>query len=160
MKIPAAKAAVDKVEQTNSRFCEFGANLHLATLMDLSHLKHSELAEYLQKYRGRVALRGEDVKDDARCQAVFAEQGSSQMTAKDVPDTESCLLRKLGEANDAVTAFTQVNMKDAPRLLKLRETECSTIWIRLPYNRRPANWDTIDDVLKHVRVMPVHTGTF
>ena len=36
------------------------------------------------------------------------------MTAKDVPDTESCLLRKVGEANDAVTAFTQVNMKDAP----------------------------------------------
>ena len=41
----------------NSRICEFGANLHLASLMDLSHLKHSELAEYLQKFRGRVVLR-------------------------------------------------------------------------------------------------------
>ena len=50
-----------------------------------------------------------------------------------------------GEANDAVLACTQDKMKNAPRLLKLRDTERSTIWIRLPSNRRPAIWDKVVD---------------
>ena len=50
-----------------------------------------------------------------------------------------------GEANDAVPSYTQVQMKGAPRLLKLSETERPTNWIRLPRNRRPGKWDKIDD---------------
>ena len=37
-----------------------------------------------------------------------------------------------GEANDAVSANTQVKMKDAPRLLKLPETKCVTIRKKAP----------------------------
>ena len=50
-----------------------------------------------------------------------------------------------GEANDAVSACTQVKMSDTSRLLKLLEIECSTVWIRLLRNRRPKHWDNIDD---------------
>ena len=51
--------------------------------MDLCHLKNSELEPQFQKYKGRVVLRGDIVKDDSGPYAVFAEQASSasQMTA-------------------------------------------------------------------------------
>ena len=51
--------------------------------MDICHLKNAELEPKYQKYKGRVALRGDIVKDDSGAHAVFTEQGSaaSQMTA-------------------------------------------------------------------------------
>ena len=54
--------------------------------MDLCHLKNSELEPQFQKYKGRVLLRGDTVKDDSGSYAVFTEQGSSasQMTAAKV----------------------------------------------------------------------------
>ena len=60
-----------------------GAKIHFASLMDICHLKNAELEAKHQKYRGRVVLRGDIVKDDSGSYAVFTEQGSSasQMTA-------------------------------------------------------------------------------
>ena len=51
--------------------------VHFASLMDLCHLKNSELDSQFQKYKGRVVLRGDIVKDDSGSYAVFTEQGSS-----------------------------------------------------------------------------------
>ena len=58
----------------------------------------------------------------------FTEQGgsASHMTAAKVMDTLSPLSGMSGEANDAVSAYPQVKMIDASRLLKLPETECPT----------------------------------
>ena len=60
-----------------------GAKVHFASLMDICHLKNAELEAKHQKYKGRVVLRGDIVKDDSGAYAVFTEQGSSasQMTA-------------------------------------------------------------------------------
>ena len=62
--------------------------MHFASSMDLCHLKNSELEPRFQKYKGRVVLRGDIVKDDSGTYAVFTEQGSSasQMTAAKVMD--------------------------------------------------------------------------
>ena len=62
-----------------------------------------------QKYRGRVALRGDIVKDDSGSYAVFTEQGSSasQMTAAKVKDIISRLPGCAGQAADAVSVFSQ-----------------------------------------------------
>ena len=59
-----------------------GAKVHFASLMDICHLKNAELETKHQKYKGRVVLRADIVKDDSESYAVFAEQGSSasQMT--------------------------------------------------------------------------------
>ena len=86
-----------------------------------------ELAEHLQMYRG------DNVKDDTGCQAVLTEQGASasQMTAAKVLDTISRLLGMAWEANDAVSAFSQVKMTDVPRLLKQPETERTSFGIIL-----------------------------
>ena len=63
-----------------------GRKVHFASLMDLCHLKNSEMEPQYQKYKGRVVLRGDIVKDDSGSYAVFTEQGSSasQMTAAKV----------------------------------------------------------------------------
>ena len=87
-----------------------------------------------QKYKGRVVLRGDIVKDDSGSYAVFTEQGSSasQMTAAKIMDIISRLPGCDGQAADAVSAYTQVKMEDAHKLLKIPKSECPDIWIRLP----------------------------
>ena len=63
-----------------------------------------------QKYKGRVVLRGNIVKDDSGSYAVFTEQGSSasQMTAAKAMDIASRLSGCAGQGVDAVSAHTQV----------------------------------------------------
>ena len=95
MKIPAAKAAVDKEWEKMEKFSAWnltkvrsksevidetrtkGAKVHFASLMDICHLKNAELEAKHQKYKGRVARGGDIVKDDSGSYAVFTEQGSS-----------------------------------------------------------------------------------
>ena len=100
-----------------------------------------------QKYKGRVVLRGDIVKDDSGSYAVFTEQGSSasQMTAAKVMDIISRLPGCAGQAADAVSAFTQVKMEDASKLLKIPESECPDIWIRLPRHQWPKSWSSMED---------------
>ena len=103
----------------------------LRHLMDLCHLKKSELEPQYPKYNGRVEFRGDILKDDSGSYAVFTEQGSSasQLTAAKVMDIISRLPRCSGQAADAVSACTQVKMEDAPTSLKIPKSECPDIWI-------------------------------
>ena len=138
MKIPAAKAAVDKEWEKLGKISAWnltkvrskkqvideartsGAKVHFASLMDTCHLKNAELEAKHQKYKGRVVLRGDTVKDDSGSYAVFTEQGSSasQMTAAKIMDIFSRLPGCDGQAADAVSAYTQVKMEDAHKLFK------------------------------------------
>ena len=88
--------------------------------MDVCHLMNAELETKHQKYKGRVVLRGDIVKDDSGSYAAFTEQGSSasQMTAAKIMDIISRLPGCDGQAADAVSAYTQVQMEDAHKLLK------------------------------------------
>ena len=128
MKIPAAKAAVDKEWEKLEKIPAWdltrvrsksevideartkGAKGHFVSLMDICHLKNAELETKHQKYKGRIVLRGDIVKDDSGSYAVFTEQGSSasQMTAAKVMDIISRLPGCAGQAADAVSANTQV----------------------------------------------------
>ena len=165
MKIPAAKAAVDKEWETLEKISAWnltkvrskkdvidearttGVKVHFASLMDICHLKNAELEAKYQKYKGRVVLRGDIVKDDSGSYAVFTEQGSSasQMTAAQIMDIISRLRGCDGPAADAVSAYTQVKMKDSPKLLKIPDTECPDTWIGLPRQKWPKSWWTIED---------------
>ena len=97
-----------------------GGKVDFASLIDICHLKNAELETKHQKYKGRVVLRGDIVKDDSGSYAVFTEQGlsASQMTAPKVMDIISRLPGCAGQAADAVSAYTKVEMEDAPKLLK------------------------------------------
>ena len=104
--------------------------------MDLCHLKNSELEPRYQKYKGGVVLRGD-----------ITEQGSSasQMTASKVMDIVSRLPGCAGQAADAVSAWTQVKMEDAPTLLKIPKSECPDFWIRPPKHKWPISWSSMED---------------
>ena len=87
MKIPAAKAAVDKEWEKLEKIPAWnltkvrskkvideartkGAKVHFASPMDICHLKNAELEEKIQ---GRVVFRDDIVKDDSGSYAVFTE---------------------------------------------------------------------------------------
>ena len=88
LKILDAKAAVEKEWETLRKLPAWqltkvrnkkevieeaknkGRKVHFASLMDLCHLKNSELEPQYQKYKGRVVLRGGSY-------AAFTEQGIS-----------------------------------------------------------------------------------
>ena len=124
-----------------------GARVHFASLMDIYHLKNAELETKHQKYKGRVVLRGDFVKDDPGSYAVFTEQGSSasQMTAAKVLDIICRLPGCDGQAADAVSAYTQVKMEDAHKVLKIPKSECPDIWIRLPRHKWPKSWSSMEE---------------
>ena len=81
MKIPAAKAAVDKEWEKLEKISAWnltkvrskkevideartsGATVHFASLMDTCHLKNAELEAKHQKYKGRVVLRGDHCEE-------------------------------------------------------------------------------------------------
>ena len=109
--------------------------------------ENAELETKHQKDKGRVVLRGDIVQYDSASYAVFTEQGSSasQMTAAKVMDIISRLPGCDGQAADAVSAYTQVKMEDAPKLLKTPKSECPEIWIRLPKHKWPKSWSSIED---------------
>ena len=165
MKIPAAKAAVDKEWEKLEKISVWnltkvrskkevideaktsGVKVHFASLMDTCHLKNAELETKHQKDKGRVVLRGDIVKDDSGSYVVFTEQGSSasRMTAAKVMDIISRLLGCAGQAADAVSAYTQVKKEDARKLLKIPKSECPDMWIRLPRHKWPKSWSNMED---------------
>ena len=59
------------------------------------------------------------------------------MTAAKIMDVIARLPGCDGRAADAVSAYTQVKLEDAPRLLKIQKSECPDISIRLPRHKWP-----------------------
>ena len=115
--------------------------------MDLCHSKNAELAKHLQEYKRQPVLRGDNVKDEGGYRAVFTEQGASvsQMAAATFLDAMSKLLGMAGETSDAISAYTQVTMTEAPRLLRMPKEECPEMWIRIPPRQIPTGGDNIED---------------
>ena len=58
--------------------------------------------------------------------------------------TERSLPTPLKKMSDAVSAHTQFKMEDAPTLLKLHKYECPDMWIRLPRQKWPRSWSTVE----------------
>ena len=77
----------------------------------------------------------------------FTEQGSSasQMKAAKIIDVIARLPGFDAQAADAVSANSQVNLEDAPRLLKIPSSECSDVWIRLPKHKCTNSWSSMED---------------
>ena len=113
------------------------------------HMSSEEcrIGDETSKYKGRVGLRGDIVKDDSGSYAVITEQGSSasQITAAKIMDIISRLPGCAGQAADAVSAYTQVKMEDARKLFKIPKSECPDIWIRLPRHKWPKSWSSMED---------------
>ena len=167
MKIPAAKAAVDKEWEKLEKISAWnltkvknkkqvideartsGAKVHFASLMDINHLKMLNWRQSTKNTKVGIVLRGDNVQDDSGSYAVFTEQNTSasQMTAAKIMDIISRLPGCDGQAADAVSAFTQVKMEDAHKLLNIPKSECPDIWIRPPRHKWPKSWSSMEDVV-------------
>ena len=148
-KIPAWQLTKSQKQERSDGWMKQGIRVEkfiFASLMNSCHLKNSELGPRYQKYKGRVVLRGDIVKDDSGSHAVFTEQGSSasQMTAAKVMDVFPRLPGCSGQAADAVSACTQVK-NGRCTLLKNPKSECPDIWIRLRKHKWPKSWSSMED---------------
>ena len=91
------------------------------------------------------------MKDDSGSYAVFTEQGSSasQMTAATIMDIISRLPGCDGQSADAVSAYTQVKMKDAHKLLKFQNRSVQTFGFVYhdtnPRHKWPKSWSSMED---------------
>ena len=83
--------------------------------MTLCHIKHSERDKQYWKYKRRVVFRGDKVKDEDGFFAVFSEQGTSasHMAAAKFLDAIARFDGCHGQNADAVSAYTQVRLRDA-----------------------------------------------
>ena len=68
-KVKSKKEAILEAQQEQKK-------VHVAALMEICHLKNAELEPKHQKYKGRVVLRGDLVKDDA---GAYARQTQHQV---------------------------------------------------------------------------------
>ena len=67
------------------------------------------------------------------------------MTAAKVVDVVARLPDFDGQAADAVSAYTQIKMEDAPTLLRIPKLESPDVWIRFPRHQWPKPWGNIED---------------
>ena len=111
----------------------------------MSSFKNAELVSTFQKYKGRVVFREDIAQDDAGAYAVFTEQGSSasEMTTAKAIDVIARLPDRDGQAADAVSAFTQVQIEDPPKLVRILRSACPDLWVRIPQRRWPKWWSNI-----------------
>ena len=165
MKIPAAKAAVDKEWEKLEKISAWnltkvrskkevidearmsGATVHFASLMDICHLKNAELEAKHQKYKGRVVLRGDTVKDDLGSYAVFAEQGSfvTQMTAAKSNGCHNGYQDAQDKQRTQYQRTSKSKWKMHHRYCEIPKSECPDIGIRPPKHTWPKSWSSMED---------------
>ena len=97
-------------------------------------------------------LRGDVVKDDSGSYAVFTEQGSpaSPMTAAKVMDVIARPPGCARQAADAVSAYTQVKLEDAPSLFKKFQSQNVQIFGFVYQNTKhkwPKSWSSMEDTV-------------
>ena len=146
MKIPAAKAAVDKNMERIGHNSSLTSSVRRRRMENNSlrefdgplSLEERELAKHLQKNKERVVLRVTTSKTKKDTELYSQKQGASasRMAAAKILDTISKLPGTAGETSDAISAYTQVKMTEAPRLLRMPSIECLEIWIRIPPRQR------------------------
>ena len=157
MKIPDAKAAVDKEWKKLETISAWQLEKILKQTGGYSRSTKRQKESPLCYIDGRMPPQkrgvrtkfteaqkqsrapGDVAKDDSGASAVLTEQGlsASQKTAAKIMDVKTRLQGCDGQEAGAVSASSRVQLEDAPRLLKSPKSECPDFWIRLPRHKWP-----------------------
>ena len=120
---------------------------YFGQIMQLCHIKNSELAAEMQSYKGRIVFRGDQVRDENGFYGVFSEQGTSasHMAGTKIINAIARMPGNCGEDSDAIAAYTQIPLSDAVRLLGM--DVMPETWVSLPHDRWPkdGSWDKFID---------------
>ena len=139
---------VSEKEDVIARAKRTGKTIHFGSLMDLCHEKHSELPPERRTYKGRVVFRGDQVKDETGCYAVFSEQGTSasHLSAAKSLDYIARIPGNAGGDSDAIGAHHQVVLDEM--------SECINVdtWISLPPAHRPPSWHKLQNPVCRLRL--------
>ena len=131
LQIPAAREALEKewkklegrkpwllnsvreYDEVESEARKENRSVHLGQVMQLCHEKHSELQKAVREFKGRIVFRGDIVRDESGCFAVFSEQGTSasHLSAAKFLDAIARMPGNDGQDSDAVGAYTQCELK-------------------------------------------------
>ncbi|CAE7035956.1 TY5A [Symbiodinium natans] len=108
-----------------------GAKVHFGKLMSIASIKFWELAQHLQKMKGRIVYRGDCAKGEEGAAAVYRELGAN---ATSVQGLNACLAYgalpgNQSSAADAINAYVQALLKSKFQT-----------WIELPPELRPTWW--------------------
>ena len=108
-----------------------GVSVHFGQLMTIASIKFFELAQHLQKMKGRIVYRGDCAKDEHGAAAVYQELGANPTS---VQGLNACLAYgtlpgNQATAADAVKAYVQAMLSSKFRT-----------WIELPPELRPKWW--------------------
>ena len=100
-----------------------GTKAFIGDIMPLVYQKHSEIHgnDPLKVYKGRIAYRGDAIKDEFFQWALFGEVASSpsSMAASKVADFWGALLGHAVQYSDAEMAYTQAEMGGDPTYVRL-----------------------------------------
>ena len=110
---------------------ESGVSVHFGQLMTIASIKFFELAQHLQKMKGRIVYRGDCAKDEHGAAAVYQELGANPTS---VQGLNACLAYGALPGNtttaaDAIKAYVQALLKSKHKT-----------WIELPPELRPKWW--------------------
>ena len=110
-----------------------GVSVHFGQLMTIASIKFFELAQHLQKMKGRIVYRGDCAKDEHGAAAVYQELGANPTS---VQGLNACIAYgsmpgNCATAADAIKAYVQAYLKGKHRT-----------WIELPPELRPSWWKT------------------
>ena len=108
-----------------------GTKVHFGKLMSIASIKFYELAQHLQKMKGRIVYRGDCAKDEEGAAAVYRELGANPTS---VQGLNACMAYgalpgHTTTAADAVKAYVQALLKSKFQT-----------WIELPPELRPSWW--------------------
>ena len=165
MKIPAAKAAVDKEWEKLEKISAWNLTKVRSKKEVIDEARTKGAKDSFRLIDGHMSFKecwtGDKAPKIQRSSCTprwyckrrfwvlrsFNEQGSSasQMTAAKIMDIISRLPGCDGQAADAVSAYTQVKMEDAHKLFKIQKSECPDIWIRLPRHKWHKSWSSMED---------------
>ena len=160
MKIPAAKAAVDKAREKQEKILAWdltkvrskseaideartkGEKVHFASLMDICHLKNAELEAKRSNCTPRwYCERRFGVLCSIHWTRVISiTRDSSKSHGYHIQTAWLCRTSSWRSI-----CFYPGKMEDVSKLLKIPKSECPDIWIRLPGHKWPKSLSSMED---------------
>ena len=123
--------SVREKEDVRAEAKRTGVSVHFGQLMTIASIKFYELAQHLQKMKGRIDYRGDCAKDEHGAAAVYQELRANPTS---VQGLNACLAYgslpgHSSSAAGAVKAYVQALLSSTYRT-----------WIELPPELRPKHW--------------------
>ena len=165
MKLPAAKAAVEKEWEKLEKIQAWnltkvrnksevideartkGAKVHFASLMDICHLKNAELETKQKKIQRSSCTPRWHCKrwfwilcSIYRTRIISISNDGSKSHGYHIQ-----IARVRRTSSWCNICLTPVKMEDAPKSWKIPKSECPDSWIRLPRHKWPKSWSKMED---------------